>query len=484
VINVSIAVLVLCMLAPAAAPRARTSFPIESLPKVEGLRRAGDDSLVVATEHGVYELARGTGEPRQRVQHVEGDVVDARGAGDALELAVTGRYHGAIFHEGAGGAWQVERPVGAEIDDLALAGDGSIFALDREHDTVWAWTGPSTEPRALVDASIVAMFVDAEGQVWLVGDEGALLTEEQGRWVTRAPSLGRIEPSDSIEHVWSSPQTGLVWMVSSTPEVVARRLDGTVVVRHPIPAVAGHVDGDNIGQGDVLAIRTVDNRLLVVGEGRVYETKHYEMFMEGMVLDLEDRAVYITAWDRMERRSIADAFEDRDRRDREAGSVRGRRARKPGAKLMWLPWLAVPMGPRWEVSPADRVRYRLDVELGALAAFKGPAKGLMLLPTVGYGLERGRPTDHLVVAGVGLGWFDPIGGVAVRPRVVYGGNLDRTVLGVRTGVMGFLAGGLLTLEVNHQVTWAEQGQGPRQSVGLEVGLNVLMLLLGVGLAGL
>jgi hypothetical protein len=51
-------------------------------------------------------------------------------------------------------------------------------------------------------------------------------------------------------------------------------------------------------------------------------------------------------------------------------------------------------------------------------------------------------------------------------------------------VMGFLAGGLLTLEVNHQVTWAEQGQGPRQSVGLEVGLNVLMLLLGVGLAGL
>lgn len=150
-------------------------------------------------------------------------------------------------------------------------------------------------------------------------------------------------------------------------------------------------------------------------------------------------------------------------------------ARVEGSSAMlWLPWLGTFMGPRWDVTPRDRVRYRLDVELGALGVFKetAPAKRLTLLPTVGYGLDQHgseRPADHLLLAGLGLGW-GMAGGVAVRPRVVYGGNLEGAGVGMRMGVMGFVAGGAVTLELSHQVLWFD-GQ-PRHSLGLHAGVNV------------
>ena len=140
------------------------------------------------------------------------------------------------------------------------------------------------------------------------------------------------------------------------------------------------------------------------------------------------------------------------------------------ARLDWVPWSNVTVGPRWDVAPLDRrTRLHASTELGVILVLYERPERMMLLPTAGFVYDAGASDDFLFATGLGLGWMHPIGGAAVRPRAVLGSNDEGFVGGLRTTVMGFVLSGLFNVGVSYQFT--REPAGFVQSIALEFGVN-------------
>lgn len=445
-------------------------FAVDSLEWIDAATRAGD-SLYVTTDTGLYEVERGAEAPRRISPVMEGTLVAATALTDPPTVATARATLGPIRVVGPGGERALELPDGAQLSSLVVEGDGSVLALDVDADVVWRWTVADPEPRALAGESVAVLLPGPRGEIWRLSDDGRrsrLDAEGWAPWSEPPPELG---DEDRVSLAWWSQGTGRLWMTTSR-ELLALRPDGAVVERHELALSPRFLDGRSTATGDVVMVGDWLGSMEIVGGGRAHYLEGEPWNPSAMILDLERREVLVAERRRFGRVSIAEAFEDPDD---PSSSVREHRPRR-GLDVDVLPWLFVGMGPRWDLSPSDRVRYHLDAELGALLIFEERrAEHLLLLPALGYALDRSDPSQHAFTAGLGVGGFWPTGGFAVRPTLLAGGSRSGPSVGLRSGLLGYIGAGLVSVEVSHQVRWI--GPRPAHSIVLSFGTNLAAALL-------
>lgn len=134
--------------------------------------------------------------------------------------------------------------------------------------------------------------------------------------------------------------------------------------------------------------------------------------------------------------------------------------------------LGVGLGAWLAGARADRAHFALDAQAFARVGLHRGRTQAALYPALGYSLGAGQGTrEHLLVAGLGLGFLDRTGGLAVVPAFVVGAAERTQALGMRTSLIADLLGPKLVLEVAHQVLFLET----RARHELRLTLNVDLL---------
>lgn len=137
--------------------------------------------------------------------------------------------------------------------------------------------------------------------------------------------------------------------------------------------------------------------------------------------------------------------------------------------------LAVGLGARLAGDRSDRAHFALDAQLLARVGLHRGRTQAAVFPAFGYGLGAGKVTrEHLMVAGLGLGFIDrKDGALALVPSFLFGLAERRRVLGVRTALVIDLFKAGVMFEIAHQ--YLHLSTGHRHELRLMIGLDLRKL---------
>jgi hypothetical protein len=137
--------------------------------------------------------------------------------------------------------------------------------------------------------------------------------------------------------------------------------------------------------------------------------------------------------------------------------------------------LAVGLGARLAGDRSDRAHFALDAQLLARVGLHRGRTQAAVFPAFGYGLGAGKVTrEHLMVAGLGLGFIDrKDGALALVPSFLFGLAERRRVLGVRTALVIDLFKPGVMFEIAHQ--YLHLPTGHRHELRLMIGLDLFKL---------
>jgi hypothetical protein len=134
--------------------------------------------------------------------------------------------------------------------------------------------------------------------------------------------------------------------------------------------------------------------------------------------------------------------------------------------------LAVGLGARLAGDRSDRAHFALDTHLFARVGLHRGERQAAVFPSFGYSLGAGKVTrEHLMVAGLGLGFIDgKEGALAIVPSFLFGLAERQRVLGLRTALVLDLIKAGVMFEIAHQ--YLHLPTGHRHELRLMIGLDL------------